>query len=583
MVKNQEQAIQVKELLETLLEAVCEIQNFLVNDQLKDFHELSFEIKEILTQLKSVAESQRDDEVYAELEKSLTNSIVSLERIIKYAKYNKEKAMQKIEFELWPLLRCTHVRFYFSALIYPDKEKMQQWYRTEGNDLCKNYYLEDAKKTGKYKYDISIIIVGYNKVEYTKLCVENVLKNIPQNLKCELILFNHGSSDGTKEYFESICPTKQIDLEVNGAGTKCIYFVSEGKYVLSISNDVIVTPNSIEIMYEALENDKQIAYAVPMTSNVSNLQAPLFLENGGINTCIDRYGNFEELDKITRKHNIYNKDREEMRFRLCDPLSITRNDCYSIQEDVSLYALLLSQGYQLMFPDDFISMHFRRLGYKNVLLKDIYCHHFGSVTIGDLKLKTKDYGDGRKKFLETNGIDPWGKGYCWTYELFNKLLCNKADSERILGINCGMGSDILKIQQEIKQNTGNGDVKIINFTDRQRYVSELKGISEDVYKHKGWNDIIDRLEGKYDYILVGDRIEESMPYQDNISELYKHVSVGGKIIIFVPETRSNIKKWIKDTYEGVTETESCDIVYEIDDTLTSDMPQKGNYLIWSKI
>ena len=126
-------------------------------------------------------------------------------------------------------------------------------------------------------------------------------------------------------------------------------------------------------------------------------------------------------------------------------------------------------------------------------------------------------------------------------------------------------------------------MKIINFTDRQRYVSELKGISEDVYKHKGWNDIIDRLEGKYDYILVGDRIEESMPYQDNISELYKHVSVGGKIIIFVPETRSNIKKWIKDTYEGVTETESCDIVYEIDDTLTSDMPQKGNYLIWSKI
>ena len=45
MVKNQEKAIQVKELLETLLEAVCEIQNFLVNDQLKDFHELSFEIK----------------------------------------------------------------------------------------------------------------------------------------------------------------------------------------------------------------------------------------------------------------------------------------------------------------------------------------------------------------------------------------------------------------------------------------------------------------------------------------------------------------------------------------------------------
>ena len=581
MVENQELAIQTKETLETLLEAVLEMQNLLATNQMNEFYVLALDLKDALFTLRNIARTQKKEEVYVEVEKTITNCIVSLDRIIGYAHIDKIKATQKIEFELWILMRCLYIRFYFFSIIYPDEEKMRKWYQTEGKELCKNYYLEAARKTGEYKYDISIIITAYNKLEYTKMCVESVLSNLPKNLRCELILFNHGSSDGTKEYFESIAPDKQIDLEINGGGFRCTLFACEGKYCLGISNDVIMTPNSIDILYQAFEENKDMAFAVPMTSNISNLQVPIKL-NKDDDILLNTYQEMEGLEKYAKKINGYNFNKEEIRFRLCDPLAFTRLEYYDLPGCGSLYSYLLTRGFEWMFPDDFMSMYFRRLGYKNVLMKDIYCHHFGSVTIKDEKLQQKHYSQGRKEFLAVNGIDPLGKGFCWTYNLFKSLICDKADSNRILGINCGLGSDILKIQQQIKEKTGNFKVKIINFTDRERYVVDLKGISDEVYMHKGWDDIIKHIKGKYDYILVGDKVEKSKSYQKIISELYECAKTLGTIIIFVPETKPEIQDWIVKRYENVVITEDCDIIYEIDDVITASMPRKGKYLFWTK-
>lgn len=54
----------------------------------------------------------------------------------------------------------------------------------------------------KYEVDLTIAITGYNHLDYTMQCVESVLSNLPKNIKTEIILLNHGSKDGTKEYFE---------------------------------------------------------------------------------------------------------------------------------------------------------------------------------------------------------------------------------------------------------------------------------------------------------------------------------------------------------------------------------------------
>lgn len=579
---NIEKAIKIKELMETLLEATSELIRFIEKGQMEQFFLMSDNISAALLQIKKAADAENDNAVYKEISDIQINCIVSLERIKTYAKYNREKAKRKIEYELYLILRYAYARFFYYAFVDGDENKMEEWHRTEGRVMCRNEYLEHAKKNGEYKYDISITILAYNKLEYTKLCVESVLRNLPKNLKCELILVNNGSSDGTKEYFESIHPNKQFDFKVNCAGLNSIQLAVEGKYGLGISNDVIITPNTIDILYNAFEQNLDYGFAVPMTSGICNLQQPVSMHNGGGEVYDEGYDSLSKLDAYALKINAWNVNKEEIRFRLCNPLSFARMECYDLPEQKSLYSMNFVSKNLHMFPDDFLSMYIRRAGYKNVLMKDIYCHHFGTVTLKDEKRENVNYNYGRNMFLKANGIDPWGRGFCWDYELFDKLLCNKEDSKRILGINCGLGSNILKVQQEIKYHTGNQEVKIINIIDNERYVPDLNTISDKVYVHRGWDDILAELEDEYDYILVCDKINELERYEEQIVQLYTHVSIGGTIILFIPENCSEISEWIKNTFNNVSETKECDICYEIDTQVTDDMPKKGKYIFWMK-
>ncbi len=130
---------------------------------------------------------------------------------------------------------------------------MKFYYENEMIPLGINMYIENSIENDNYKYEVSIIVVGYNKLEYTKLCIESLLRYLPVDLNYELILVNHGSSDGTKEYFESLSPTKQLDFKYNGGAGYIATRVVEGKYTIGISNDVLITENSIQNMLECIK------------------------------------------------------------------------------------------------------------------------------------------------------------------------------------------------------------------------------------------------------------------------------------------------------------------------------------------
>lgn len=578
MVRNQERAIQLKELMETLLEAIPELMRLLKEPSLTDFYQLAGEVQCALLKIKTVAEDEPED-IFLKAKNIAINCLTSLERLMQYAFYNREIALQKLEFEFWPFLRMMHIEFSFFALIYPDSQKMEEWYMGEGMKLCRNYYVEEAERTGHYKYDVSIIVTGYNKLEYTQMCVKTILENLPKNIKCELILRNHGSTDGTKEYFEGVHPTKQLDYAINRAGSGAALLVSEGKYIFAISNDVLITPNMIEIFYEAFEENDDYAYAVPITPNVSNLQGLIGLHHdGNVNGGL-QYRGAEELREAARNFNRRDARKEEVRFRLCDPLAFLRNKCFNLEDRPSFLEIQFTQPGDSMFPDDLESMYMRRAGYKNVLMKDLYAHHFGSVTIKDENIQTANYEEGRRVFLDRNGIDPWGPGFCWSYELFDKLLCDKKGCKQILGINSGLGSNILKVQQEIREHTGEV-VQITVLTDNPRHIPDLVSMTERTYIHEGWHDIRNSITEQYDYILVDAGIEEA--YQENVRFLYEHLLEEGKLIVFVPENREDIISWIESNYDEVSKSQKSGIWYEIDEVIPKDAPRMGYFLFWSK-
>lgn len=579
MEQNQDIALRIKDILETLSEAVIQLQTWLAEGKVQEFAGLVEDMRQALAGIREKSDCLQED-YYKELEKTAQNCQVSLERIFGYSRYNRDKAMHKIEYELFPLLRLAYTRFYFFSMIYPDKEKMKEWYKTEGFELCKNYYVDEAERTGKYPYDISIIVVGYNKLEYTKMCVENIIRNLPENLRCELILVNNGSSDGTKEYFESIHPNKQIDLAVNSGNIMINIMICEGEYVLAVSNDVIMTPHSIDIMYEAMKKNEKIACVAPMTSNVSNLQMP---QANNINKTIEvnDYQNIQELDEYALKVNIRDAGKEEIRFRLCNPLAMYKASHHVNSKSAMTNVMLMTMGSYQMFPDDLISMRFRHAGLYSVLMKDVYCHHFGSVTLRNEKIENKDYNAGRKRFLDMWGIDPWGKGFCWSYDLFSNLICDKKDAEQILGINCGMGSNILKIQQDLKENTENKKVRMYNYTNRERYQQELLGFSDKVYLHHGWEDVKSRLKSIYDYILVEEEIEEN--YSEIIPLLYQATAPGGKLIILFQSHCVELENWVRHKYKGrVLITGNVELTYDMDSPAEDRTERYGKYAVISR-
>lgn len=107
-----------------------------------------------------------------------------------------------------------------------------------------------------------------------------------------------------------------MDMAVNYGGHLAFFRTYEGRCVLAISNDVFVLHHSVRNMLKCMDSDPTIAFLVPQTPNVSNLQTI------GIPCDCSRFT--EEIAQYARTNNSYCIDRHIQRGRLCNPLSLFR-------------------------------------------------------------------------------------------------------------------------------------------------------------------------------------------------------------------------------------------------------------------
>lgn len=396
----------------------------------------------------------------------------SLRRIRGLFRAGRETCLRKIEFELLPLLQEAYGNFYFFQYIADHPEHLPEYQAHECARLFTNEYVDEALERGSFPYELSIYVVGYNKLDYTKLCVESLLANLPADLNYELILVNHGSSDGTKEYFESIHPDKQLDIAVNGGGAGAVGRIVEGEFLLSISNDVIVTPYAVENLLACIRSDPGIATVVPATPNVSNYQS-----------IPADYASLEELDAFARRNNRLDPFRWEQRVRLCNPIQIKRSSTYYSARGHCFNGMYHTTHavHGSSFPDDRISLLWRRGGYRLILAKDAYCYHFGSVTLRDeVRRQNEDkyYMEGRIEFFKAYGVDPWGPGFCYDPVFLDRVVGDEQGHVEVLGINCGLGSNALKIREQVREYCRNPDCRLTCFTDDASYLADLRGIGD---------------------------------------------------------------------------------------------------------
>lgn len=501
-------AYDVLDILGTMQEAVGQMQVEYAAGNIQNFESLSMELQDGLTAVQEVAKQTISKGSRNRLEDACTCALESLKDIKQLMLVGSEKAEWKLEYELSAVIEVTARQFFYWGIVdeHPEEREKFLSYIADAESFC---ILKKAEEEREYSCDLLIAVVGYNKLEYTRECVHSILENLPGGVSYELVLYNHGSSDGTKEYFEGIQKAKTINIAVNGAVPGVLYRVAaRGKYYLQISNDVMVGTCAIENLFRCISGHPDYGYVVPSTPAVSNFQ-----------TIPADYKNREGFAEFVWRNNIYDERRHEQRVRLMNPIQIVPSALY-LQMDLELYEERNCNKQRMAYPDDKISLWMRRHGYKNILAKDAYCHHIGSVTINSETTETERermYLEGRKDFFAHYGVDPWGPGICYEPELFDAWKISFVDGACILGINCGLGSNSLKVK-EILREQGARDVRLINCVQDERYLADLQGISDEAYAYASLTDIIARAKRKwYDYIIVDEDVEgcrqENLPQE----------------------------------------------------------------------
>lgn len=373
----------------------------------------------------------------------------------------------------------------------------------------------------EHRYDVSILVLAYNKLEYTRCAVESLLAHTDFSRgNIQLVLLNNGSDDGTREYFESIPQAQVMNLRHNILGVFAYQHILEGKYFIGFSNDVVATPHWLENLLSCMQSDDRIAIAVP-TCNEESIACFQGLPVSYPNT----FEGMEAMQVFAAKHNQLNQRVWEDRSQLMPFLAIMRSDIICLR----IFDPRYTRG---EFIDDDMSTLLRRTGWRQILMKDTFMHHFGGVTLG--AGRNKDAGNAldamRRVYYEKWGVDAWESrgGFAnmdvlWTQQHFR-------DDDRVLILAPGFGDLACSVVNAYRQHGCVPHMTAAVF-DR-RYLKDTSYIFDETRMISCVDDV--KEDGHVYEIISTGRYLDELPSDEVISALeclYDCLSDGGRLIL----------------------------------------------------
>jgi len=108
---------------------------------------------------------------------------------------------------------------------------------------------------------VSIVIPVWNKVDYTRRCLEKLIENTPPEL-FEVVIVDNASTDGTPELLELLEGDGKVIRNAKNEGfvVACNQgaAASSGKYVLFLNNDTAPQPGWLESLVSVAEQDATV-------------------------------------------------------------------------------------------------------------------------------------------------------------------------------------------------------------------------------------------------------------------------------------------------------------------------------------
>lgn len=241
---------------------------------------------------------------------------------------------------------------------------------------------------------VSVIILTYNNLAYSKACIRSVL--LFSNYKnLEIIIVDNASKDKTQEFLKELkTEFPEIKLVLNktntgfAAGCNTGLKKATGEYVILLNNDTIVTPGWVRGLIKPLEN-KKIGLVGPITNFMWNHQE--------VNVF------YRSLNGLLEKSKTLKKDKKG-KIKEYNDIAFF---CVALRKEVIEKIGTLDERFGLgMFEDDDYCLRIKKAGYKIVVTDEVFIHHFGQISLFSLgKEKYSDiFLENKSKFEEKWGV-----------------------------------------------------------------------------------------------------------------------------------------------------------------------------------
>jgi GT2 family glycosyltransferase/Tfp pilus assembly protein PilF len=242
----------------------------------------------------------------------------------------------------------------------------------------------------------SLIILCCNEVEYTRQCLESVLRNTRPPY--ELVLIDNGSTDGTPAYLEELrqCagPERVVVVrnETNqGFAAGCNQGLREarGRYLVLLNNDTVVSPRWLDgLVAWSLESWPHVGMVGPVSNYAAAPQQ----------VSVD-YQDVADMPGFAARR------QQEFAGQAAELERLT-GFCLLIRREVLDAIGGLDERFGLgFFEDDDLCVRAREAGFRLLLALNVFVHHYGSRTFQALDI------DCRKALTDNLAIfrEKWGE------------------------------------------------------------------------------------------------------------------------------------------------------------------------------
>ncbi|NUU60944.1 glycosyltransferase [Paenibacillus agri] len=356
-----------------------------------------------------------------------------------------------------------------------------------------------------YPLKTSIILLTYNKLQYTQACIESIRK-YTQKGTYQLIVVDNLSTDGTRDWLADQTDILTIFNEENVGfpkGCNQGIEIATGDNILLLNNDVLVTENWLSLMSECLYSSNDIGAVGPVSNSAYGDQE--------IDTP---YSTLDEMWSFANKYNLSTAPDWEQKIKLIGFCMLIKKE---VVDQIGLLDEIFSPG---MCEDGDYSLRIIQAGYKLMVCRNIFIHHFGSTSFGEMPEQRQQlWARNRQKFAEKWGFPT---AYGSKEELIQ--LIDEPDRQkniRVLDVNCGSGSALLNI----KYNYPAAEIYGI---DENEKAAEITGTFANIKVGKA--EEVKLEENFYDYIILSDVIERMVNPWNYIFNVKSALKTNGKIL-----------------------------------------------------